>query len=86
MSNAEIIVKSKYGIHARPAADLAKLASHFSSDINVSLRNKKVNGKSVLGLLTLGAGRGEKLLVNAIGDDSALAIESIRNFINSIEE
>ena len=84
--SAEVEIKSKYGMHSRPVAYLAKLASNFSSDIDVSLRERKANGKSILGLMTLAARRGEKLIINAKGPDSALAIKCIQDFMNSIVE
>lgn len=70
------IINSK-GLHTRPSAELVKCASSFNSQINLYYRNFIVNGKSILGILMLAAGRGSKIVVEAIGDDADKAVKTI---------
>jgi len=67
----EIVVPFENGLHARPAALLAQTASRFQGEILVRARDRVVSGKSILGLLTLGAKCGENLSVEARGPDAA---------------
>jgi len=65
-----VTVENKLGLHARPAAELVKLASKFESEITISKDEMAVNGKSILGVMTLAAERGCILLVRAEGADA----------------
>ena len=73
----EITVVNQLGIHARPAAAFVKLANKFQSDITVEKDGERVNGKSIMGLLMLGAAQGSKLRVTAKGRDAETAIREI---------
>ena len=70
-------VANTLGLHARPAAQFVKTAARFSCDIFVSKGREKVNGKSVLGLLMLGAGPGSELTVYAQGADAPQALAEL---------
>ena len=63
-------VLNKLGIHARPAAMFVKTANRFSCDIFVEKDGEKVNGKSIMGLMMLAAGKGSKVKFIATGDDA----------------
>ena len=78
----ELVVKNKYGIHARPAAMLVKVASAFESDITIQNGDIKVSGKSIMGLMTLEACYGTKVTVNAEGADARQAIDEIKKLFN----
>ena len=79
ISEAEFVVASELGLHARPAGELAAMASKFSADIQVARSGSDdwVSGRSVLSLLSLAASHGTKLRVRAEGDDAAAAIHAL---------
>ncbi len=76
-------IKNELGLHARAAALFVKTASKFKSRITVKRNNYEVNGKSIMGLLTLAAAKGMKIIVRAEGEDALDAIESISNLIEN---
>jgi len=81
-------IVNQLGLHARPAAELVKLASRFRSDISVVKDEMSVNGKSIMGVMTLAAECGSALVIRADGDDaeaaaSALAALVARGFSES---
>jgi phosphotransferase system HPr (HPr) family protein len=72
-----VVVRNSQGLHARPADLLVRLASKFASSIQIGKNGEMVDCKSILSLLTLGAGEGTELSLTAQGEDAAEAIESI---------
>jgi phosphocarrier protein len=74
---AEFTVRSELGLHARPAGQFVVLASRFKSEISVGRGPDWVDGRSVLSLLSLAAGRGTKLRVRAVGPDAQAAVEAL---------
>jgi phosphocarrier protein len=76
-------IKNELGLHARPATLFVQLAAGFESDINVEKDGELVNGKSLMGLLMLSAGRGSKINVSAEGPDCESAIKAIEELVNS---
>ncbi len=81
MITKEFTILNKSGLHARPAALFVKTANKFKSKISVANGASSVDGKSILGLMTLGAGQGEKILVSASGSDESQMIKAIRKII-----
>lgn len=77
MKEAKYIIGNSLGIHARPAAEIAKVASQFKSDINLSSNDKKANAKSLLMIMAMGVKNGQELVVTANGDDEDKAIEAL---------
>ena len=75
-------IRNQYGIHARPAAMMVKAASRFNCDITVEKEGLSVSGKSIMGLMTLEAGRGTKLRVTAEGADHAEAIIHLQDLFD----
>lgn len=73
----EAVIPSEPGLHARPASAFVKLASKFESEIWVGCNNDRVNGKSIIGLLTLAAGKGVKIAIEAEGKDAKAAVEAL---------
>ena len=69
MKSATYTITNKMGIHARPAADIAKLVGKHKSDVTVATATKKANGKSVLMLTTLGAKNGTEVTLTVSGED-----------------
>jgi len=66
-----LVVQSKMGIHARPAAMIVRLTSKFVGEVWFEKDDEKVNGKSIMGLMMLAAGRGSKLRVVIKGGEAA---------------
>src|SRR2546426_11178588 len=77
----DLIVATKLGIHARPAAMFVKAANRFSCEIYVEKDGETVNGKSIMGLMMLAAGPGSKLTVHAQGQDAHQALAEIETLI-----
>ena len=77
----DFLVSNKLGIHARPAAMFVKTANRFSCDIFVEKDGEKVNGKSIMGLMMLAAGPGNKIIVYCDGDDATQALAEIEALI-----
>jgi phosphocarrier protein len=86
MQSKEVLVKNATGLHARPATMLAKKAAGFKSDIKFELNGKSVNGKSLIGILSLGASKGTTVKVVASGEDENAAVEQLVQFIGQLEE
>lgn len=83
MIRKEIEIANKMGLHARPATVLAKEAASFDSDFSVQKKGKRVNGKSVLELITLAAEKGEVLTLEWDGNDEAEASKSVIRLFNN---
>ena len=81
----KIIVKNKLGLHARPAALFVQAANKFDSRIIVEKDNERVNGKSIMGILTLGAERGSSIIIEAEGQDAQKAISELERLVSSNE-
>ena len=69
MKTFEYTITDEVGIHARPAADIAKLVGKHKSDVTIATATKKANGKSVLMLTTLGAKNGTEVTLTVSGED-----------------
>jgi len=82
----ELIVKNKQGLHARPAALFVQIANKFDSRITVRRDTEEVNGKSIMGILMLGAENGSLIIIEADGQDAELALAELEKIINSEEE
>ena len=83
MTERTVTITNKYGIHARPAAEIVKLASRFKAEITLVRDDTEVNGKSIMGVMMLAAEQGSMLLVRADGPDEAAAIEALAALIAS---
>jgi phosphocarrier protein HPr len=75
------VVANQLGLHARPAAEMAKAANRFQSEIQVAKDGVWVNAKSILGVMTLAAERGSELLIKADGPDAEAAVASMAELI-----
>jgi phosphocarrier protein len=78
----DIEIKNKLGLHARAAAKLVHTAARYKSDIKIRKGEEEVDGKSILGILLLAAGRGSVIQVKANGEDEAAAIDGIQELID----
>ena len=73
----ELIVQNKMGIHARPAAMIVRVTNKFKAEVLVEKDDEQVNGKSIMGLMMLAAGKGSKVKFIAKGDDAAALLAEI---------
>ena len=78
-----VVIKSKQGLHARPAALFVQIANKFDSDVIVAKGKTKVNGKSIMGIMMLEAGRGAKITIITKGEDAQQAITELENLLSS---
>ncbi len=81
MTERPVQIVNKNGLHARPAAEIVKVASKFKSDITMVRDDLEVNGKSIMGVMMLAAECGSTLLLRADGPDANEAVEAIANLI-----
>ena len=79
----EIIVTNSLGLHARPAASVVQTALRYQSDVYVEMDSRRVNAKSIMGLLTLAAAQGTKLVVLANGPDAEEVLAALRELFES---
>ncbi len=82
MLKRELLISNKLGLHARASAKLTKLASEFSSDVWLSKGSRRVNAKSIMGVMMLAAGIGSRVTVEADGDDAAQALDAIGQLVD----
>lgn len=72
-----IIIRTKLGLHARPAAIFVQIANKYESEITVRKGVDEVNGKSIMGILTLAAGKGSAIFIKAEGPDADKVMEEL---------
>jgi phosphocarrier protein HPr len=77
MQRREIEIVNKLGLHARASAKLTQLAAKFDSDVQVMRNGRKVNAKSIMGVMLLAAGKGSKITIETAGPDEEQAMEAI---------
>ena len=82
----ELTVKNKQGLHARPAAVFVQIANKFDARITVRHDDEEVNGKSIMGILMLGAEKDSLIVVEADGTDAEAALAELEKLISSEEE
>ncbi|MCF6335396.1 MAG: HPr family phosphocarrier protein [Spirochaetales bacterium] len=87
MKQETVTIKNRAGIHARPAALIVRTASEFESEIFIELDDMKINAKSIMGIITLGANYKSILQISAEGEDEEDAVSAIAKlFENRFEE
>ena len=83
MTSKEIRIGLSSGLEARPAAMLVQVASQYESSIYVESEEKRVNAKSIMGMMTLGLAEGAHVMVTADGSDEESAIEGIEKYLSN---
>ena len=83
MIKEQIEIINKLGLHARASTKLTKAASQFNSDIWISRKGKRVDAKSIMGVMMLAAAKGSVIELEADGSDEAEAIEALKTLINN---
>ncbi|MEJ2048630.1 MAG: HPr family phosphocarrier protein [Calditrichota bacterium] len=81
MIEKSIKIENKTGLHARPAALLVKVAGKYKSDIILSKDGYEVNGKSIMGVMTLGAESGSTILIRVQGEDESEAMKALEELM-----
>src|SRR3972149_4188851 len=79
----KVKISNSNGMHARPATKFAEIANKYSSEIHVRTKNKEVEGKSVIDLLTLGAENGTEKVIYAKGIDAVEALDALEGLVKS---
>lgn len=85
MVTKKITIKIPTGLEARPVALLVQVASQYESSIYVECEEKKVNAKSIMGMMSLALAAGEEVTVIADGQDEEIAMENIEKYLSSKE-
>jgi phosphocarrier protein HPr len=81
MPSVEAPIVNKLGLHARAAAKLTHIATGFQSDIWLSRAGRRVNAKSIMGVMMLAAGKGSTVTIEAEGDDAQAALAALTKLI-----
>ena len=81
MATAEVQIVNRLGLHARASAKLTQLASGFACEIWLARNGRRVNAKSIMGVMMLAAGKGASLVIEAQGEDAEAAIAALQKLI-----
>jgi phosphocarrier protein len=81
VASAELTIVNKLGLHARASAKLTQVASGFKSNVWLARNGRRVNAKSIMGVMMLAAGKGASLTVEAEGEDADAALAALRALI-----
>jgi phosphocarrier protein len=82
MIRRTLVISNKLGLHARASAKLTKLASAFASDVHMTRNGRRVNAKSIMGVMMLAAGQGSEVELEVEGDDEAAAAAAIQALVD----
>ena len=77
MTEQEVTIRNRTGLHTRPAATLVKLAAKFKSEFTIIKDGMEINGKSIIGVMTLAAEQGSTMVVQFSGEDEQAALEAV---------
>lgn len=84
MIKQKIVVRSKKGIHARPASQIVQVASKFSSHVCIQYEDSEINAKSIIGILTMGIVHNETVTLTAEGEDEKQAMETLTELFRTV--
>lgn len=82
MIKSTITISNRLGLHARASAKLTKMAGGFKSELHLSRNNRRVNAKSIMGVMMLAAGMGSEIEIEADGPDESEAMAALRILID----
>ena len=83
MIRKPVTIQNNMDMEDRPVAHLVQEASQYTSQVYIVMGSKKINAKSIMGMMTLGLSAGESVVVSAEGEDEAEAIENIEKYLSS---
>ena len=78
----DVEIINKLGLHARASAKFTQLAGTFQSEVWLERNGRRVNGKSIMGVMMLAAGKGTSIAIETIGDDAEAAMSALESLIN----
>ena len=81
MVERTVTIVNRQGLHARPAAEIVKIASRFNAEVTLIRDDLEVNGKSIMGVMMLAAEQGASLLLRADGPDAEKAVDALSTLI-----
>ena len=81
MATAEVLIINKLGLHARASAKLTQVASAYKCEVWLTRNGRRVNAKSIMGVMMLAAGKGASIIIEADGDDAAAALAALQKLI-----
>ena len=81
MAQTEAEIVNKLGLHARAAAKLTEVATGFAAEVWLSRNGRRVNAKSIMGVMMLAAGKGSRVLIEADGEDADAAVSALGKLI-----
>jgi phosphocarrier protein len=81
MAQTETEIVNKLGLHARAAAKLTEVATGFAAEVWLSRNGRRVNAKSIMGVMMLAAGKGSRVLIEAEGEDADAAVSALARLI-----
>ena len=82
MPKATVTISNKLGLHARASAKLTKLAGGFASDVHMSRNGRRINAKSIMGVMMLAAGLGSEVEIETEGADAEAALDALVAIVN----
>jgi phosphocarrier protein len=82
MQQRELEIINKLGLHARASAKLTQLAAKYQSEVMLSRNGRKINAKSIMGVMMLAAGKGSRVVLEVDGPDENEAIDAITALVN----
>lgn len=82
-ASSQVQIVNKYGLHARPAAELVKLANRFACEVWIRKDEVEVSGKSIMGVMMLAAECGSTVEIRARGDDSQAAVDALAQLVQN---
>ena len=81
MARAEVQITNKLGLHARASAKLTQVASAYACEVWLERNGRRVNAKSIMGVMMLAAGKGASITIDAEGDDADAALAALQKLI-----
>jgi len=81
MASAEVLIVNRLGLHARASAKLTQVASGFACEVWLSRNGRRVNAKSIMGVMMLAAGKGALITIDAQGEDADAALAALVKLI-----
>jgi catabolite repression HPr-like protein len=85
MVHEKVVVKLKTGLQARPAALFVQEANRYSADVFVEKEDKKVNAKSIMGIMSLAISTGKEIVISAVGNDAEQAVANLVAYVSKEE-
>ncbi len=83
IAEKKVIVQNSQGLHARPAAMFVQLANKFDAEVTVKKEDLEVNGKSIMGIMMLGATKGTEIIIRTKGPDAQRAIDELAKMLQT---